>query len=57
MVAIKRANGIELDPYKDEFLDAPLLAAIPESGEVISSLMMKSWIRTLGNCRMEFRLS
>ena len=35
-VAIKRANGIELDPYKDEFLDAPLLAAIPESGEVIS---------------------
>ena len=36
VAAIKRANGIELDPYKDEFLDAPLLAAIPQAGEVNS---------------------
>ena len=34
VAAIKRANGIELEPYKDEFLDAPLTAI--ESGEVIS---------------------
>ena len=30
-------NDIETEPYKDKFLDMPLMAKVPESGSVISS--------------------
>jgi zinc protease len=36
LAAIDRANGIQLEPYEDEFLDAPLLASIPEAGSIVS---------------------
>lgn len=35
MAAIEASNQVVLDPYDDEFLDAPLLSSIPEPGEIV----------------------
>tara|TARA_B100000900_G_scaffold414470_1_gene441194 strand:+ start:621 stop:3506 length:2886 start_codon:yes stop_codon:yes gene_type:complete len=34
VATIKASNALELEPYEDEFLDLPLLATIPELGEI-----------------------
>ncbi len=36
IASIERASSIQLDPYDDQFLDVPLLAEIPQSGEIVS---------------------
>lgn len=35
VAAIKTSSEIQLDPYDDQFLDVPLLAQIPEPGEIV----------------------
>lgn len=36
IASIEQASSIQLDPYDDQFLDAPLLAEEPSPGEIVS---------------------
>ncbi len=42
IASLGTANQVVLEPYEDEFLDAPLLSEIPEPGTIVSEVYQES---------------